>query len=518
MVTDGNRIYFTENPPSRFTIAQVASGGGETAPVEVPFPNPIVFDVSSEQSELLLTQNSPLQSVFWSMPVPAGSPRRLGEVTGHDPIWAPNGKLVFGKDNDLYTADHHGANPKKILTTDGFPAQISYSPDGTRLRYTVINQVNSTSTLWEARADGSAPHALFQGWNNPSAECCGKWTADGKYYVFSSVRGANSDIWIVSDRSDWWRKASREPVQLTTGPLLYDQPLASKDGKKLFVIGVQPRAELVRYDVKTSEFVPYLGGISAGDVDFSRDGQWVTYVSYPESTLWRSKLDGSDRLQLTYPPMQAALAHWSPDGKQIAFSATVPGKPWKVFLIAKDGGSPQAVTADEINETDPAWSADGKTLAFGQARPGDAVIELWDVRTHKVSRLSGSEGIFAPRWSPDGRYIVAITQNDFKLTLYEVMSEKWLPVNTSLGPIGYMAWSRDSSSLYFDTALGSDHGYYRLRIRDLRVEKMVDLKKIRLLAGPFGGQAWTGLGPGDVPLFPRDISTQEIYAFDLRLP
>jgi eukaryotic-like serine/threonine-protein kinase len=519
MVTDGNRIYFTETPPLRFRIAQVAIGGGETAPVDVPFPNPIVFDVSSEQSELLLTQDSSPQSVFWSMPVPAGSPRRLGELTGHDPIWAPNGKLVFGMGNDLYTADHNGANPKKLLTTDGFPDRISYSPDGTRLRYTVINLVNSTRTLWEARADGSAPHALFQGWNNPPAECCGKWTADGKYYIFSSARGGNSDIWIVSDRSDWWRKVSREPVRLTTGPLQYFEPLPSKDGKRLFVIGVQPRAELVRYDAKTGEFVPYLGGISAADVDFSRDGRWVTYVSYPEGTLWRSKLDGSDRLQLTYPPMQAALARWSPDGKQIAFSAALPGMPWKVFVIAMDGGSPRAVTAEEINEQDPAWSSDGKTLAFGHVGTSteDTMIEFWDIRTHKVSRLSGSQGIFAPRWSPDGRYIAAITQNDFKLILCEVKSDKWLPVNTN-GLIGYMAWSRDSSSVYFDTLLSSDSGYYRLRIRDMKLEKVVDLKKIRLFAGPFGGQAWTGLGPGDVPLFPRDISTQEIYAFDLRLP
>jgi len=51
-----------------------------------------------------------------------------------------------------------------------------------------------------------------------------------------------------------------------------------------------------------------------GDVEFSRDGQWVTYVSYPDYTLWRSRADGSDRLQLTYPPVYAALAHRSPDG------------------------------------------------------------------------------------------------------------------------------------------------------------------------------------------------------------
>jgi hypothetical protein len=36
----------------------------------------------------------------------------------------------------------------------------------------------------------------------------------------------------------------------------------------------------------------------------------------------------------------------------------------------------------------------------------------------------------------------------------------------------------------------------------------------RFFLGQFGGAPWTGLGPGDMPLFPRDISTQEIYGFD----
>ncbi len=51
----------------------------------------------------------------------------------------------------------------------------------------------------------------------------------------------------------------------------------------------------------------------------------------------------------------------------------------------------------------------------------------------------------------------------------------------------------------------------------MKWEKLVDFGKMRLYPGPFAGEAWTGLGPGDV-LFPRDISPQEIYAFDLHLP
>ena len=519
-MTDGSRIYFTENPPTRYSVAQVSSGGGEVGALDVPLSNPIVEDISPEQSELLLAQSSQFESPYWSLPVPAGSPRRLGDVTARDARWAPNGKLVFAKGNDFYVAEHDGANPRKLATAPGFAIDPRFSPDGTHFRFIVQDQINNTSAIWEANADGRNMHALFPGWNNPPNECCGKWTSDGRYYVFQSTREGASNIWIIPEGSAFWRKSSPDPVQLTTGPLQFAEALPSKDGKKLFVVGIQPRAELVRYDSKSGDFVPYLGGMSAGDVDFSRDGQWVSYISYPENTLWRSKLDGSARLQLTYPPMNAALAHWSPDGTQIAFSGVTPGRPWKVYLISRDGGSPQPVTADNYQETDPTWSPDGKTLAFGHvifSRPQESFIELFDLATHKVSEVSGSRAIFGPRWSPDGHFIVALSSDGTKLMLYDVTAGRWRPLN--VGPnFGYLAWSHDSACVYFDTFLSSDSGYFRVRLNDSKVEKIADLKKVREFKDQFGPGSWTGLGPGEVPLLPRDISTQEIYAFDLQLP
>jgi serine/threonine protein kinase/Tol biopolymer transport system component len=525
LVGDANRLYFTENPPAHLSIAQVSVNGGETAPVSVPFDNPVVTDVSQQGSELLVTRSvlEVLDNPFWSVPIPAGSPRPLGPVSAHDALWASNGKLIFAKANDIYIAEHDGTNPRKIATTRDVTGSLSISPDGSRIRFSVSNIINNTSELWEVRADGSGIHPLFPGWNNPPNECCGKWTPDGRFYVFQSTRDGATNIWIVPDRSDWSRRASREPVQLTTGPLQFAGPLPSKDGKILFMTGVQQRAELVRYDVKSGDFAPYLGGISAGDIDFSRDRQWVTYVIYPDDTLWRSKLDGSARLQLTYPPMRTGLGHWSPDGQQIAFAGALPGKPWKVYLISKDGGSPQSLisTQEETQEADPTWSPDGTTLAVGHSGFGSdvALIELFNLKTHEISQLPGSDGFFGPRWSPDGRYIVALSQDGSKLMLCNVKDHRWRQLDMKVNSFGYLAWSHDSAYVYFDTILRSDSGYYRVRISDTKLEKLADLSKIKGFPIQFGGNGtWTGLGPGDIPLLSRDISTQEIYAFDLQLP
>ena len=527
LATDGNRIYFTENPPARYAIAQVSVNGGEAAPLDVPVENPIVTAVSVERSELLLGQQQSIgASAFWAMPVPAGSPRRLGDSYGYSAVWTPDGKLWFAHGKNLFVAEHDGASPRKILSApDPIGESLAISPDGTRVRFNTANDVNSTSELWEARSDGSQMHRVFPGWNNPPNECCGAWTPDGNYFLFQSTRDGAVDIWIAPDHSSWWRKVSPQPVQLTTGPLRFSNPLPSRDGKKLFVIGVQPRAELVRYDEKSRDFIPFLGGISASDVEFTRDGQWVTYVSQPEGTLWRSKVDGSARLQLTYPPSRVALAHWSPDGQQIAFSEAAPGKPWQIFLISKDGGSPQPVAPQQVQETDPTWSPDGSKLGFGhqslEPQPEQTFIQLFDLKTHQVSELPGSHGIFAPRWSPDGRHIIAITYTNDKLMLYDTATQKWqqLETSTKFSSLGYLAWSRDSAHVYFDTVLSSnDTGYFRLRIGNSKLEKLVDLKKVRQYTQPFGPGSWTGLAPGEILILPRDISTQEIYAFDLQLP
>lgn len=176
LVTDGNRVYFTEYPSGRVTIAQVSSSGGETITVNVSIPNPSVVDISKDKSELLVQA---LDGSCWSIPLPAGSPHRLGDVSGRCVLWSPEGKLLFASGeriasilepsatDGLYLAEHDGSNPRKIATAPGSTGAFSFSPDGSRLRFTVTNPTNWTSAIWEARADGSDMHPLLPGWNEP---------------------------------------------------------------------------------------------------------------------------------------------------------------------------------------------------------------------------------------------------------------------------------------------------------------------------------------------------------------
>ena len=157
-------------------------------------------------------------------------------------------------------------------------------------------------------------------------------------------------------------------------------------------------------------------------MEFSKDGQWVAYVSYPECSLWRSKPDGSERLQLTFSPMQVFLPRWSPDQKQIVFEATLHGRRGKNYLISANGGIPQPlVPEDPSDQYDPNWSPDGNSVVYWSSE----TINILDLRTHKVSVVPGSKGLWSPHWSPDGRYLAAMDSSNQNLTLFDFKTQKW---------------------------------------------------------------------------------------------
>ena len=334
--------------------------------------------------------------------------------------------------------------------------------------------------------DGSDAHPLLPGWNNPPAECCGRWTADGRYYIFQHTRGI-SDLWALRDTKSWFVRGTPKPVKLTTGPISFEDPLPSLDGKRIFAMGTLQRTELVKYDSKSQQFVPVYSGPPVGEVAFSRDGQYVAWILYPDETLWRSRPDGSERVQLTFPPKVAFLPRWSPDGRTIAFVAAEVGKPWKIFLVPSQGGTARELLPEERNEIDVDWSADGKHLVFGrlseQASSEAINIQLFDLATGQLSVLPGSDNLFSPRWSPDGRYIAALTSDYKTLLRFDLASRTWSKwVETADGQVSYPAWSMDSKYIYYDNV----DEYRRIGLRQRESEFVTTLKNLRQFNGRWG--------------------------------
>jgi len=117
-----------------------------------------------------------------------------------------------------------------------------------------------------------------------------------------------------------------------------------------------------------------------------------------------------------------------------------------------------------------------------------------DLESGKISSLPYAEQLFSPRWSPDGRYIAALTDDSLKLMLFDVAARRWQELASMA--IGYPSWSHDGQYIYFDTTLSEDAAFFRVRISDHKLERLFSLKALRRYWGPFG--PWTGLGPDDL--------------------
>lgn len=515
-LTEGSRLYIREwNGTGNFVLAQSSVNGGETSLISTPFTNINILDIHPDHSQLLVESFVGTESEypFWVLPLPAGAPRRLADIVAHDGAWSKDGRrLVFANGADLFLANADGTDPHKLVTVSGVPFATRFSPDGSRIRFSVGVSAENSSSLWEVRVDGTSLRPLFPGWNRSPWECCGSWSSDGRYYFFAS----GTDIWAFPEQGVPPFRRDPRPLQLTAGPLAFSNPITSPDGKRLFVVGEQFRGELLRYDSGSAQLVRFLSGISAGELDFSRDSQWVTYVSYPKRELWRCRIDGSERIQLTTPSVSAMLPRWSPDGSQILYSATQAGKPWRIFLISSQGGNPEElIPGSDYSQVDATWSPDGSRIAFGQLNAAGPVF-LLELKTRQISTLSAPEILFSPRWSPDGRYIAALSADSKKLVLFDFKTRQWSDWVSETGSIGFLTWSPDARYLYYDQTATQHPTFQRVKVGFTRPEVLFQLRDLNEYNDPLIG-AWTGLAPDGSGLFVRDLSAREIYALDLDL-
>ncbi len=237
VATDGARLYLNlDHQPYR--PAQVAVSGGEVTLFPVQLPNPTLADVSADGASLLVHSLDSGRASLWSVQVPGGSLRRLldgvrlGSYPWSSAGWSPNGKLLayYTSDGDINAMRSDGTESHKLVSAPhrlsiSVSGDVRWSPDGTRIRFTQDHR------LWEMSSNGSGLHPLLPDWHPSEWQCCGRWTPDGRFFVFllskqlASNLGAvvpAAQIWALDERHGFLRPAHPEPVQLTSGPIRWD--------------------------------------------------------------------------------------------------------------------------------------------------------------------------------------------------------------------------------------------------------------------------------------------------------
>jgi Tol biopolymer transport system component/DNA-binding winged helix-turn-helix (wHTH) protein len=520
--TDGSRIYFPQIEQGRAVLAEALIADGETSTLGIPaeIAAPALGDISPDGSKLLLRNHlstNPEQAL-WIASTIGGTARQISGIQAHDAAWMPDGlRILYAVGNDLYLSQEDGTEKQKFATLPGRAFWLRWSPDGRLLRFTLLDSRTHTTSLWQIDAQGRNAHPLLHNWSDPLAECCGSWTSDGKYFVFQSTRNGESNLWQIDEHPGFLD--GHDPVQITNGPLSYQGPVTSRNDHRIFFIGLNTRSELLGYNARKSTFFPYAGSLSnAQRVEFSRDDRWVAWIKQDDGSLWRSRADGSERVQLIARPMQVFMMHWSPDDRKIVLMGREPGKAWKIYTMDSEGGQLKPVLDENRNQADPDWSPDGANIVFGRLpelmaeESGHKVISILHLATGKIENVPNSEELFSPRWSPDGRYIAALTLDQTRLMLFDTQTQNWrLLIQQNIAdPV----WSRDGKSIFFHDFVQDGQPIYRQPVTGAPAQKIAGLYDLR--SADAVDYRFAGLGPGDMPLVNARLSTANLYSTEIR--
>jgi Tol biopolymer transport system component len=536
LVTDGSRLFFNSTAIVS-EVSQVPVAGGESVTLPLPLKNVRVEDVSSDHTELLLCRyvNARAPCEVWVAPLLGGAPRRLGDlVADSDAVtWSPDRTLVaYAKHWELRLARGDGTDIRKLATLPGEPSSLRWSPDGRTLRFSVYVAEPVGLSIWEAKVDGDGAYPLLPGWSKPFFIFAGNWTPDGRYFVFQACpkHVLNTNIWALREKPGLFHQHDRGPYQLTNGPLAMVWPVVSIDGKRLFVGVYKTPYEFLRYDLQSAGLIPEFSGLPANELTFSEDGKWIAFVA-EDGSLWRSASDGSQRLQLTSPPIQANLPQWSRDGKWITFFGSRDGKTntsmvyrgtkgTRIYVVSFDGAIQRVTTREDLktNDMNPSFSPDGSLVAFDEctwnvncsdeSRSVDEPIHVANLKTGRVSALPGSEGMWTPRWSPNGRFIAGLSSPGAKLTLYDCQTRTQSKVSDAHA--SWPSWPWDGKFLFYETS-GDSASWWRLRMRDRKTERIADLKGLQVTE-------WFAPAPNNSLITKHSIGAEEIYALDFDAP
>ena len=133
----------------------------------------------------------------------------------------------------------------------------------------------------------------------------------------------------------------------------------------------------------------------------SRDSVAFEYAG----DLWIVPRSGGMARRLTSTPSLEIEPYFSPDGSQIAFTATVAGNT-DVYVVSSTGGDPKRLTYHPGLDRVRGWKPDGKSIVFASNRttaPQQSYFQLWTINVDGgLPEILPVPRAFSGSYSPDG--------------------------------------------------------------------------------------------------------------------
>lgn len=523
----GDHIFYIERDGGHWNLMRTELGAGDGQRVTLPAGNAIPLDVSPDRSKILIGtfEKRGDENQLWTMPADGGVAMRLSGVTASDAKFSPDGlKVAYTHGQSIWIMDADGANPRKLVDLPASAEWLAWSPDGNRLRFTLGSYSgNEMPSIWQIFRNGDGLREVLSDWQRGASKCCGAWTPDGRYYIFSASAGPEHNVWALREGGSWWRRSPRGPFQLTAGPGSVQSGTPGPHGKSILYYSGAWREEVERLDLGTRKFSPLLPNAHALLNSFSRDGQWMAYIDARSASLVRSRSDGTQSVVLAAAePWHPSFPRWSPDGKWIVFRGGLTDQPAQSFVVPANGGHAEPLlrsqTQTDVRDAD--WSSDGKKLVISHAlEPDDSdfrELEIVDFATRQTEKLPGSNRLVIPRWSPDGHFISAAVDDQSALKLWDFSSKKWTTIARGTA-LGLSVWSPDRRYLYFQDLLSAGESLQRYDTQTRRVKVVAEFSEI-LKSGAAHRCALEGITPDGSPIIKFNRGASDLFSAALQLP
>src|SRR2546428_3781663 len=317
-----------------------------------------------------------------------------------------------------------------------FLSRPRISPDGQRVAFVVTTiddrKYEYRSSIWVVPSEGGEAKRFTAGPANTSSPT---WSPDGRWLAFVSEREGEAtgksekeqkqqgkgkpQIWLIPTDGG-------EARQLTFMQHGAVRSAWSPDGRRLlFRAPVGPADE----ETEGGKVLPKARVIDR--LWYRLDG--VGFIYERRQHLFLVDISGGEPQQLTDGDWDDNDAAWSPDGTRIAFTSSRAEDRWRLpcpdlyTLSIEDGkaGTLQCLTNGMISCSSPSWSPDGKMIAFLASLKLRSAnhVDLYIIDTHAVQGVAtclmgkfegtcmdwtnsdmGDEHLMpAPAWSSDGK-------------------------------------------------------------------------------------------------------------------
>jgi Tol biopolymer transport system component/DNA-binding winged helix-turn-helix (wHTH) protein len=533
LTTDGARIFFLRREPDRFRLMQMPVSGGELQPFPSPFESARIADIAPDRSEFLVETAASGSSggrELWLLPSVGGSPRRLSNLSGRDPTFSPDGrKIAYSKEDGIYVCERNGSNEHKLVSLpNNYSWGLAWSPDGKVLRFTLADEKNYEFSLWEVSRDGSNLHPLFPERHAPQFDCCGEWSADGRYYFFTSNKGDPNvvvgSVWARREKGSLggWIKPG-PPVRLSVAPLSVGTVRQSADPRRFFLLGIaNEQNELLHVSRDKLSFSSVFSSTDGRAASISPMGDWLAVI-LGDWTLWRSRPDGTERTELAMDLAAYKDApRWSPDGHWIVFQGAKIGSPSNIYMVNAGEGPSQALLPNDKPHRTPDWSPDGESIVYLVPRDSEADPKeesgffILNLRSRKTVRIPESEGMTDPQFSSDGRYLVGFVGGEkSSMMVFDFQTSRWKTV--AHGNNFYrLRKSSDGKYFYFQEIPSPGEPLFRMHVGDWKVERVMSFESI--LQGNVVRCRFAEVMPDGSPMVIAVRGGYEVYSLDLDLP